>query len=63
MQKNTIKSVIDLDILFSNNELNDSRVIATLQKAINCYKNGEIFEARDILISIVDAITKLEENN
>ena len=40
--------------------LKDNRVIEDLHKEINMYENGEITEAQDLLIEIVNAISDFE---
>lgn len=46
---------------YKKNELLDKNVIEGLKRAIALYEDGAIFETRDILVDIADAISEFED--
>lgn len=45
---------------FKKGELQDKKIVAALHQAAEGYENGEIFETKDVLIEIINAITDFE---
>lgn len=43
-------------------ELEDEKIMMALRQAVNDYENGEVAEVHDLLIDIIDAIEKFEDN-
>lgn len=54
----------DKDDVYLNADgtLNDKNIIYNIHKAANMYENGEIIEACDVLLEIVNAIRDFENN-
>ena len=47
---------------FKKGELQDKQIVAALHKAAEGYENGEIFETKEVLIEIINAITDFEND-